>query len=74
MISIDKMSNYEKYREEKRNLKVDGSNYPMILSCTTTSHDLEAYDNRLTELAPTIFCEDDSETEISVIDVPGKCN
>lgn len=66
------MSKFDKYDDEKRNLKVDGFNYPLSLSCTTTSQDLEAYDDRLTELGPTIFCEDDSGTEISVIDVPGK--
>jgi hypothetical protein len=34
--------------------------------------DLKVYDQRLNEMSTNIFCEDDSCTEISVIDIPGR--
>ncbi|KAG9238288.1 hypothetical protein BJ875DRAFT_63843 [Amylocarpus encephaloides] len=55
----------EKAREEKRG----AHRYPLSLSCTSTSSDLEFYDQRLSEMGDLSFCEE-KDTDVNVIEVP----
>jgi len=57
--------------EEEKPLLKEWKHYPLDLLHTSTSFDLKAYDERLTEMSSTIFCEEEDDTEINIIDVLG---
>jgi len=57
--------------EDSKSVYKPENDYPLNLSDASASFDLGAYHDRLAEMSPNLFCDKDSEVEVSIIDVPG---